>query len=254
MTLLEEHLARLKGQTAWITGGKRIGRAVARIFFEQGIDLVLSYRRSDAEAAVTASDARMAGVRALTVQADVSDRASVAEAVERVRGEFPRIDILVNMASVYQPVAIDEIGERDWADNIGAHILGTFWPTQSIVPLMPRGGHIVNIADETSIEKPQRRNLPYMATKAAVAAMTRAMALDYGDRGIFVNALAPGPILPPDDFPRDTWQRIRDRSPVKYPVEDGEAVDQFALLVLFLSMTTMSSGHIYPLDQGQNLY
>jgi NAD(P)-dependent dehydrogenase (short-subunit alcohol dehydrogenase family) len=170
-----------------------------------------------------------------------------------VRADFPRIDILVNMASVYQLVKTEEVTEGDWTENFHAHVLGTFWPTQLIVPLMPPGGHIVNVADATSVGKPQRCNVPYMATKGAVAAMTRAMALDYGEKGIFVNALAPGPILPPDDFPRNVWQRIRERSPVKHPVDDDEATEQFALLTLYLAMTTMSSGHIYPLDQGQNL-
>jgi 3-oxoacyl-[acyl-carrier protein] reductase/pteridine reductase len=157
------------------------------------------------------------------------------------------------MASAYRTVPVDEVSERDWSDNIGAHILGTFWPVQLIVPIMPRGGHIINVADVTAIGRPQRRNLPYVVTKAAVAAMTKEMALEYGERGVFVNAVAPGPILPPDDFPREVWERIRDRSPVKYPMTDEEAVDQFALLVLYLCLTTMSSGHVYPLDQGQNL-
>ncbi len=253
MTLLERHLARLKGQTAWITGGKRIGRTVACALAEQGVNLVLSYRRSVAEAVETASLAEKCGVNAFAVQVDVAARDSVAAAVESVRPMFPRIDILINMASVYEPVAIEKAGEREWQDNIGAHILGTFWPTQLLVPMMPRGGHIINIADITSVSKPQKRNLPYIATKAAVAGMTKAMALDYGDRGVFVNAIAPGPILPPDDFPRERWERIRERSAVKYGVNDQEAVEQFALLVLYLSLTTMSSGHIYPLDQGQNL-
>ena len=253
MTLLERHLGRLKGQTAWITGGKRVGCTVALALAEQGVSLVLSYRSSRTEAEQTASEARKLGVRALTVQADVSERASVKEAVERVRAEFPRIDILVNLASIYEPVEIGEAGEREWRDNVGAHILGTFWPAQLIVPLMPPGGHIINVADATSIGKPQKRNLPYVVTKAAVAAMTRAMALEYGERGIFVNALAPGPILPPDDFPRETWERIRARSAVKYLMTDDEAVEQFALLVLYLAVTTVASGHLYALDQGQNL-
>ena len=68
-----------------------------------------------------------------------------------------------------------------------------------------------------------------------------------------MNALAPGPILPPEDFPAETWQKIRESSPVHYAVTDEEAVEQFTLLVLYLAVTTMSSGHIYPLDQGQNL-
>jgi NAD(P)-dependent dehydrogenase (short-subunit alcohol dehydrogenase family) len=254
VTLLQKFLDRLKGQTAWITGGKRVGHAVARILTEQGVDLVLSYRRSVAAAEEEAGAARALGVRATTVQADVSTEESVRQAVARVQAEFPRIDILVNMASVYRPVAIDRTGEADWRENLGAHVLGTFWPTQAIVPLMPRGGHVINIADVTSIGWPQKNNLPYVVTKAAVAAMTRAMALDYGDRGIFVNAIAPGPILPPDDFPREKWQRIRDRSPVKYPITDDEAVHQFALLVLYLSLTTAASGHTFPLDIGQNLY
>ncbi len=253
MTLLARHLERLRGQTAWITGGKRIGRTVALALAGQGVNLVLSYRCSEQEAAETAEAARQAGVRALTVQADVADRASFAAAVERARREFPEIHILLNMASVYRRVPIEQVSERDWMENIGAHILGTFWPTSLIVPLMPPGGHIVNVADETSIGRQQRSNLPYVATKAAVAAMTRDMALEYGKHGIFVNAIAPGPVLPPEDYPRDVWQRIRERAPCKYPMTDEEAVEQFALLVLYLSLTTMTTGHIYPLDQGENL-
>jgi NAD(P)-dependent dehydrogenase (short-subunit alcohol dehydrogenase family) len=253
LTLLQKHLERLRGRTAWITGGKRVGRAVAETLAGQGVNLVLSYLCSEREALETASAARALGVRAMTVQADVSSRQSVAAAVDLVRAEFPRIDILVNMASVYRPVEVSRVTEQDWIDNIGAHILGTFWPAEVIVPLMPRGGHIVNVADVTSVGRPQRRNLPYVVTKAAVAAMTKQMALEYGDRGIFVNALAPGPILPPDGFPPAVWHRIRERSPVKFPVTDEEAVEQFALLALYLCLTTMSSGHIYPIDQGQNL-
>ncbi len=253
MTLLEKHLARLKGRTAWITGGRRVGRTVARLLAECGANVVLSYRYSEKEAQETVEEARRRGVRALAVEADVASRESVALAVQRVRLDFPAIDILINMASVYKLTAVNEVTAEEWNANIGAHILGTFWPTQLIVPLMPRGGHIVNVADATSTGRPQRRNLPYVVTKAAVAAMTREMALEYGSRGIFVNALAPGPILPPPDFPADVWRHIRDRSPVKVAVNDEEAVEQFALLTLYLCLTTMSSGHVYPLDQGQNL-
>jgi NAD(P)-dependent dehydrogenase (short-subunit alcohol dehydrogenase family) len=251
--LIERHLSRLHGRTAWITGGRRLGRTVARLLAECGANVVVSYRCSAKEARQTVEEARRLGVRSLAVEADVAVRESVAAAVERVRADFPEIDILINMASVYKLTAVDEVTAADWDANIGAHILGTFWPTQSIVPLMPRGGHIVNVADATSIGRPQRRSLPYVVTKAAVAAMTREMALEYGSRGIFVNALAPGPILPPEDFPADVWRHIRERSPVRVPVTDEEAIEQFALLTLYLCLTTMSSGHVYPLDQGQNL-
>jgi 3-oxoacyl-[acyl-carrier protein] reductase len=253
MGILDKHLARLRDQTAWITGGKRIGRMVARVLAEQGVHVVASYRVSEKEADETAAEARQLGVRAITVHADVSSLASIRTAVERVQAEFPRIHILVNMASVYRPVAWNEVTPTDWEDHFSAHVLGTFWPTQLIVPLMPAGAHIINIADITSVAQAQPANLPYVVTKAAVASMTRAMALEYAGQGLFVNALAPGPILAPEDYPAEKWARIRDRSPVKYPVTDEEAVEQFALLVLYLSMTTMSTGQIYPLDQGQHL-
>ncbi len=254
MTLLETYLTHLRGQTAWITGGKRIGRAVARALAEQGVNLILSYRHSLQEAVETAQAARNCGVRAITVETDVRSRTSVEHAVAKVRQEFSSIEILINMASIYEPVAADAITQLDWDTNIQTHILGTFWPVHAIVPLMPPGSHIINVADITAIGRPQKGNLPYIVTKAAVAAMTTAMAADYGAKGIFVNAIAPGPIVPPPDYPREVWDRIRARSPVKVEVSDEEAENQFALLVLYLSLTTISSGHIYPLDQGQNLF
>lgn len=253
MSLLARRMERLQGQTAWITGGKRIGHTVALALAEQGVNVVLSYRFSRAQAEETAAGVRRLGARSMTVQADVSLRTSVAAAVELVSREFPRIDILVNMASVYREVRPEDASEEDWKDNIGAHILGTFWPVQFIVPLMPQGSRIINIADVTAIGRPYHSNVPYIATKAAIVGMTRAMALDYGDRGIFVNAIAPGPIVPPEDFPPETWRRIRERFPVKYPMTDEEAMEQFALLVLYLCTATMTTGHTYPLDQGQNL-
>ena len=253
MTVLGRHLERLKNQTAWITGGKRIGRVVGRALAEQGVHIVASYRSSEREARETVAEARRSGVRALAVQADVSTPASVRAAVERVQSEFSQIHILVNMASVYRPVAWDQVSEADWEEHFAAHVLGTFWPARWIVPLMPPGAHIINVADVTSVARMQRVNMPYVVTKGAVAAMTRAMALEYAGLGIFVNALAPGPILPPEDFPPEKWARIRDRSPVKYPITDEEAVEQFALLVLYLALTTMSTGQVYLLDQGQHL-
>jgi len=252
-TLLARQLETLRGRTAWITGGRRIGRTVASALAGLGVNLVLSYRSSREEADAAAGEARAAGVRALAVHADVGSRRSMARAVEEVRREFPQIDILVNMASVYAVKPAAEITEADWEANISAHVLGTFWPVQLIAPLMPPGGHIINIADATCIDRPQRGVIPYTATKAAVAGMTRAMALEYGQQGIFVNAIAPGPVLRPDDFPVGVWKRIREHYPVRYAMTDEEAVEQFALLVVYLCLTTMTSGHVYPLDQGRNL-
>jgi len=253
VTLAESQLARLRGQVAWITGGKRIGRTVARALAEQGVAIVASYRRSEAEARAIVEDCEQLGVAALAVQADVASRASFERAAAQVLKRFPEIHILVNMASVYRLVAVDEVREPDWEENLGAHVLGSFWPAQILVPCMPAGSHIINVADACVSGRVRKRALPYQVSKAAVAALTRAMAVEYAGRGIFVNAIAPGPILPPEDFPAETWQKIRASAPVAYPLSDEEAVAQFAFLILYLSITTTATGHTFPLDVGENL-
>lgn len=253
MTLLESQLGRLRGRVAWITGGRRIGRVVARALAEQGVGIVASYRRSQTEARSLVEECRSLGVPALAVEADVGSRESVQAAVRQARERFPEFHILVNLASVYGLVAVDEVSERDWEENLRAHILGSFWPVQALVAYMPAGSHIIHVADACVTGRMRRRALPYQVTKAAVAAMTRAMAVEYAPRGIFVNAIAPGPVLRPEDFPEEKWRAIRAASPVAWPLSDEEAVAQFALLVLYLAVTTTATGHTFPLDAGENL-
>ena len=253
MTLMQNQLRRLRGQVAWVTGGRRIGRVVARALAEQGVGVIASYRQSEDEARRIVSECRELGVPATALEADVSSRDSVQRAVETLAASFPEVHILVNMASVYQTADIQAVTPEDWERNVGAHVLGTFWPVQLLAPRMPAGSHIINVADACVTGRMRRRVLPYQVTKAAVAAMTRAMALEYAPRGIFVNAIAPGPILRPDDYPEEKWQAVRAASPINYPLDDEEAVAQFALLVLYLSLTTACTGHIFPLDAGENL-
>jgi len=214
---------------------------------------VVSYRTSRLEAEKTVRSARSLGVRALSLQADVGLREDVVAAVQRIGAAFGRLHILINMASVFDPVRLERISRHDWDSNFSAHLLGTFWPIQLGSALMPRGSHIVNIADRTSVGRVYTDYLPYVVTKEAVVGLTRAAAVELAARGIFVNAIAPGPILPPPYMARAEWARLRVGSPVKFPIDDREAMGNFALLVLYLSMETMTSGNTYPLDQGQNL-
>ncbi len=247
-------LSSLKGKTAWITGGKRIGLAVARALAEQGVNIVVSYRSSKKEAELAVKISQKTGVKALAVQAEASSRPDMERAVREVSKKFPRIDILVNMASVFESVPFEKVTEKEMADNINAHILGTLWPSQMIVPRMPKGGHIINVADRTSEGKIYKGYLPYVVTKGAVWSLTKALAVELAPKGIFVNAVAPGPILrPASDVSIKEWEQLRRASPIKNQISDADAVDQFALLVLYLSLINMSSGNLYPLDQGHNL-
>ena len=190
----------LKNKTAWITGGKRIGQVIAESLAKEGVNIIASYRSSSNEADAIVKKAIKTGVKALSVKCDVSKRESVIETVKIIQKKFKKVDILINMASVFTPVNFTNITEKDWQNNFEAHILGTFWPTQTIAKIIPRGGHIINITDRTSIGKIYKGYLPYVVTKAAVANMTKVLAVELAGNGIFVNAIAPGPILRPDDI------------------------------------------------------
>lgn len=246
-------MSSLKNKNVWITGGRRIGQHIAEVFAQEGANLILSYRSSSKEAEEIVKNVAKFSVETLPLQCDVSSRESVEKAVHDISKKFKQIDTLINLASVFTPVKFENITEKEWLANIDAHILGTFWPSQAISKIMPSGGHIINVADRTSIGKVYSGYLPYVVTKGAIATMTEALAVELATQGIFVNAIAPGPILRPEDISEKDWQEIRDNSPLKYHIDDKEAVDQFAKLALYLAQVTMASGYTYPLDQGQNL-
>ena len=153
------------------------------------------------------------------------------------------------MASVFKPVKLEEISAKDFQGNFDVHMKGTFWPIQASLSLMKPGSHIITVSDRTAIGKIYPGYLPYIMTKGAVADMTRALAVELGPKGIFINSIAPGPILKPPDINEKEWQEIRDSSVVKYPITDEEAVREFVDMVVRLCLVR-SSGGIYPLDLG----
>ncbi len=239
----------LKGKAVWITGGKRIGREIAAALSELGADLVMSYRSSEKEALEVAKKVKKYGNKVLILKVDVSDRESTKEAVNRIKKEFGRLDALILLASVFKPVKLEKISDKDWDDNFSAHVKGTFWPIQQSIPLMKPGSHIVTVSDRTVINSVYPGYLPYVVTKSGVASMTKALAIELGPKGIFINALAPGPVLKPDDISSKEWQKIRKESLIKHPLSDEEAVQEFVDTVVRLCFVR-SSGAVYPLDFG----
>jgi len=243
------NLLSLQGKTAWVTGGRRIGQSVIRALAEAGANIVVSYRSSEQEAKDAIDAIRDTGVDFFIAQCDTTSPASVGNAVAAIAKKFKHLDILVLMASVFKPVKLEDISEADWEMNFSVHVKGTFWPIQASLPLLRPGSHIVTISDRTALGHVYPGYVPYVVTKGAIAAMTRALAAELGPRGIFINAIAPGPILKPEDINDKAWQEIRNKSIIKYPITDAEAVDEFVQTVLRLSMVR-SSGSVYPLDLG----
>jgi len=244
---LESHS--LKGKVVWLTGGKRIGQEIALTLAELGADLVISYRSSEKEASEITGMAKQYGNKVLILQADVSDRESTANAVSQIKKEFGKLDIMVLLASIFKPVKLEDITDKDWDTNFSAHVKGTFWPIQLGLSLMSPGSHIITIADRTVLGEIYPGYLPYVVTKSGVATMTKALAVELGPKGIFINSIAPGPVLRPDDISEKEWQEIRDGSLINYPLTDEEAVREFVHTAVRLSFAR-SSGGVYPLDFG----
>src|SRR5688572_24039016 len=139
----------IKDKVALITGTRRIGSVVAVELARRGADVALGYNRSQEEAERAAAQIRSLGRRALSIQADVSKGSEVQGLVGRVVGEFGRVDILVNMASIYRSKPFRETTEQDWNTNMDVNLKSAFLCAQAVAPVMSAngGGRIINFAD-----------------------------------------------------------------------------------------------------------
>jgi len=188
-------------KAALITGGRRIGAVVANELARKGAHVALVYRTSRNEAEETANTLREVGRRALVVQADLQQPEACRQVVEATVTEFGRLDILVNMASVYREKPIDDLTLEDWDTQMAVDLRAAWLCSHAAIPHMRRGhgGRIVNFSDWVARSgRPRYRGyLPYYVAKASVIALTEALALELASDQILVNAIAPGPIVAP---------------------------------------------------------
>ena len=185
---------RLKDKVAVITGGGGgIGRATSELFAEEGAIVVVA-ERHEASGRDVARQITDRGGRALFVQTDVGQEASIQQMAAATEKAFGRIDILVNNAAVFVLKGIDASVE-EWREILDINVIGPALCAKHCVPLMRRGGggSIVNLASISSVIA-QKQMVTYNATKAAIANMTRCMAMDLAPDNIRVNAVGPGAV------------------------------------------------------------
>ena len=186
----------LSGKIVIVTGGSRgIGRAIVERLAADGADVTFFYKGNAAAAEEVVEAARAAGRRVTADRVDVTDAAECAAAVERVAERCERIDVLVNNAGVIRDNLLALLGPEDVHAVLDTNVGGVFNVTRSVVPHMiaRRAGKIINVSS-VSGEKGGRGQTNYAASKGAINALTRALAVELASRRITVNAVAPGVI------------------------------------------------------------
>jgi NAD(P)-dependent dehydrogenase (short-subunit alcohol dehydrogenase family) len=243
----------LNGKVAIITGGKRIGRVVAQALAARGADLVLSYRGSKKEADDTVADVVAAGRRATTIAADVGKQEDCRAIVGHAAATFGRVDVLVNMASIYRSTPLESVTAEYWDTDLDVNLRSAFLCAHAALPHMRTagGGRIVNFADWLARSgRPNYKGFTsYYVAKAGVIALTESLALEGAADNILVNAIAPGPIVAPPDMTPEEVAEVAAATPVGH--WGGEA--EIAKAVLLLCETDFITGETIRVDGGRHL-
>ncbi len=182
------------GKTALVTGAaKGLGRGVALKLAEMGANVAVNYNTSADEAAEVAGMIAEAGVRSMTVQADVSDLEQVTRMISEVEEGLGSVDILVNNAGIIDDGLLVRMSDKSWHRVMDVNLHGTFYCTRAVLRTMLRSrwGRIINIGSVVAL-RGNAGQVNYSASKAAVVGFTKALAKEVATRGITVNAVMPG--------------------------------------------------------------
>ena len=226
---------RLKGKVALITGADSgIGRAVAALFAREGADIAILYLCEHDDAAKTQDIVEKEGRRAITVAGDIGDKQFCERAVKQTVDQLGRLDILVNNAGEqHSDKDIRDITEEQLRRTFQTNIFGMFYLTQAAAPPLREGSSIINCTSETMYAG-SKHLLDYSATKGAITAFTRSLALNLVKKGVRVNAVAPGPIWTPlNPFGGQEPEKIPEfgkSTPMGRPGQPNEVAPSFLFL------------------------
>lgn len=239
-------------QCVLITGGKRIGSAIASALAGRGMNVALSFNRSRAEAEQAAAAVRSSGRRAFVYQADLTRAEEATALVDRAATDLGQLDVLINMASVYAEVPFAETDEHVWDSVVDVDLKAAFLCARAAARHMrPRGGRIINFSDWVARSgRPRYKGyLPYYVAKHAVIGLTEALALELAEDHILVNAIAPGPIVAPPGTTPEEYRAVETATPVGRWGGEGEIVKA----VLFVLESEFLTGETIRVDGGRHL-
>ncbi len=243
----------MQGKVVLITGGaKRVGAAICRRLHAAGANLMLHYRASAGEARLLQAELNHARADSVAlIQADLLVTGKLPSLVEQTVQTFGHLDGLVNNASSFFQTPLGEISVDGWSDLIGTNLQAPLFLAQAAAPALRRTqGAIVNIAD-IHADRPLKNYVVYSVAKAGLVGLTRSLARELAPE-VRVNAIAPGPVLWPDDesFDELSRQRIISHTPLR---REGTPEDIATAVHFLLAEATYTTGETINVDGGRHV-
>ena len=248
---MADHASRpLAGKAAFVTGGaKRLGRAAAIALSKAGADVAITFLQSAKEAQQTVKLIKAAGVRALAVPCDVTDPASVREAIASAARAFKRLDVLVNNAGRYETADFDKLSVYQWDTIFDTNVRGPFLMSQQALPhLRKHNGRIINLGSLGGL-RAWPTHAHYCSSKAALHMLTKAMARALAPE-VAVNCIAPGMIDLGEKAAAGFMRRMSKQTPMR---RNGSAADVAAAITFFATAPHFITGQILTVDGGLGL-
>jgi NAD(P)-dependent dehydrogenase (short-subunit alcohol dehydrogenase family) len=241
------------GRVVLITGGKRIGAVIGTELARAGADIAVVYHSSRVEAEETCETVRGLGRRAAAIPCDLRNPDDCDRAVDATVDALGRLDVLINMASIYRAKPLDELTIEDWDAQMHVDLRAAWLCARAAAPHMRlrRGGRIINFSDWISRSgRPRYLGfLPYYVAKAGVIALTEGLALELAADQILVNAIAPGPIVAPEGTSDEEFAAVERATPLGR--WGGEL--EVAKAVLGLIESDFITGETIRVDGGRHL-
>ncbi len=236
----------LTGKTILITGAaRRLGRSFALACAHAGADIVIHHGHSEADAESLASEISGLGRQALIFQADLSDSTSTRNLIQQINLSTP-LHGLINSAAIFESLTLASTSLEDWNKHLAINLTAPFLLSQAFAQQADDGARIVNIVDWRAL-RPSADHFPYTVSKAALASMTKSLAVALAPK-ITVNALALGAILPPSDGNKNS--DIIKNVPAQRWAQSGEVEE---VLLFLLTCPTYITGEIIHVDGGRHL-